>query len=147
MLRYVLLAIAFVTTSGLQVAVPARPAAARSAVRMAMPSMEDARSLSTEEIEKEIVSAKKVRAAAAAAAASSRPSPAPSRHVAERGESTYFSVPNSPPCRPSALTRRCLPTSQELFELRKKVKTRQQVRARPDDLNPPRPPGGRQHNG
>ena len=71
-----LLALALVSASGLRVVVGAsRSAAARSCVRMALPKIEDARSLSTEEIEKEIATAKK-----------------------------------------------------ELFELRKKVKTRQQVK-------------------
>jgi len=76
LLRIVLLALCLVTTDALRVFVgAARNTATRSAVRMALPKMDDARNLSTEEIEKEIVAAKK-----------------------------------------------------ELFELRKKVKTRQQVK-------------------
>ena len=75
LLRLMLLALALVSASGLRVFVgTSRPGAARVAVTMALPSIEDARSLSTEEIEAEMVTAQK-----------------------------------------------------ELFELRKKVKTRQQV--------------------
>ena len=70
------LMMALVSASGLRVFVgSSRSTAARAAVSMALPKVEDARSLSTEEIEAEMVTAKK-----------------------------------------------------DLFELRKKVKTRQQVK-------------------
>lgn len=69
LLRVLLLALALVSTSGLRVVVGSRRgAAARSTVRMALPKIEDARSLSTEEIEAEIATAKKVRARARASA-------------------------------------------------------------------------------
>jgi len=74
--RLVLLALALVSTSALRLPVAtARVASRAAAPQMAMPSLDDARNLSTDEIEKEIATAKK-----------------------------------------------------ELFELRKKVKTRQQVK-------------------
>ena len=76
LLRLMVLMMALVSASGLRVFVgSSRSTAARAAVSMALPKVEDARSLSTEEIEAEMVTAKK-----------------------------------------------------DLFELRKKVKTRQQVR-------------------
>ena len=77
LLRLLLLALGLVATSGFQLAVGSSHVAAGRActARMALPKIEDARSLSTEEIESEISTAKK-----------------------------------------------------ELFELRKKVKTRQQVK-------------------
>ena len=76
LLRCLLLALFMASASGLRVVVgSARPAAVRGMARMALPAIEDARSLSTEEIRAEMVTAKK-----------------------------------------------------DLFELRKKVKTRQQVR-------------------
>ena len=57
LLRLVLLAIAFVQGDALRVMVaPARV----STMRMAMPTIEDARALSTEEVELEIFNAKKV---------------------------------------------------------------------------------------
>lgn len=75
LLRCLLLALFMASSSGLRLVVgSARPAAVRGMAKMALPSIEDARSLSTEEIQAEMVTAKK-----------------------------------------------------DLFELRKKVKTRQQV--------------------
>ena len=60
--RFLLLALALVSTSALRVPVATTRVASRSAAaQMAMPSLEDARSLSTDEIEAEIVAAKKVR--------------------------------------------------------------------------------------
>ena len=61
MLRFVVLALAFVTSSALQIPVTAaRPQIARGDVQLALPKLDDARSLSTEEIEKEIAAAKTV---------------------------------------------------------------------------------------
>ena len=75
LLRCLLLALFMASASGLRLVVgSARPAAVRGMAKMALPSIEDARSLSTEEIQAEMATAKK-----------------------------------------------------DLFELRKKVKTRQQV--------------------
>ena len=63
LLRLLMLALALGCASSLRIAVaPTRSAAARSAaVRMALPKLDDARSLSADEIEQEIASAKKVR--------------------------------------------------------------------------------------
>ena len=59
MLRFVVLALAFAASSALQIPVAgARSTTARATVQMALPKVEDARSLSTEEIEKEIAAAK-----------------------------------------------------------------------------------------
>ena len=91
-------------------AVPQLSSVARAAPQMALPSMADAKSLSDEEIAKEILTAQKVRGA--------RPLCLTRRH---------------PPSASPVLTVR----SQELFELRKKVKTRQEVGPR----GPSRPLG------
>lgn len=64
MLRLIVLAIAMVSANALRVPVvaSAQPALARTSnVQMAMPSVDDARNLSSEEIEQELVTAKKVR--------------------------------------------------------------------------------------
>merc|ERR1719213_861341 len=75
-LRLLLLALALISVSGLRLIVgSSRPTAARALARMALPKFDDAKSLSTEEIQAELTTAEK-----------------------------------------------------ELFELRKKVKTRQQVK-------------------
>jgi len=62
MLRLIVLAIAMVSANALRVPVVAstQPALARTSnVQMAMPSVDDARNLSSEEIEQELVTAKK----------------------------------------------------------------------------------------
>ena len=64
MLRMLVLVLAFAATNGLKVFVTSsRPAVRCYTATMALPKMEDARSLSTEDIEKEIATAKKVRGA------------------------------------------------------------------------------------
>ena len=67
------------TATGLRLFVgSARPAAVRScAARMALPKIEDARSLSTEEIEAEIETAKKVSESVGWAGTRVFPAPAP----------------------------------------------------------------------
>lgn len=62
LLRLLLLALALVSSSGLRVFVGSTRSStvARAATRMALPKVEDARNLSTEEIEQEIVAAQKV---------------------------------------------------------------------------------------
>ena len=63
MFRLLLLGLALTMTSALQIAVGTTHAVARApAVRMALPKLDDARNLSTDEIEQEIAAAKKVRA-------------------------------------------------------------------------------------
>ena len=117
-LRWLLVALALLQpATGLRVFVgSSRPSAARAcAARMALPKIEDARSLSTEEIEAEIVNAKKARAPAA-------------RHLRARPLRARAHDAERPP--PTA------PPSQELFELRKKVKTRQQVGTAPRPAAP-----------
>ncbi len=60
--RLVLLALALVSTSGLHVsAATTRVASRAAAAQMKLPAVDDARNLSTDEIEKEITNAKKVR--------------------------------------------------------------------------------------
>lgn len=60
--RLVLLALALVSTSGLRVsAATTRVASRAAAAQMKLPAVDDARNLSTDEIEKEITNAKKVR--------------------------------------------------------------------------------------
>jgi len=59
---HVLLALALVSTSGLHVsAATTRVASRAAAAQMKLPAVDDARNLSTDEIEKEITNAKKVR--------------------------------------------------------------------------------------
>lgn len=112
--------------------------------QMALPSMKDAETLSDEELNKEIVTAQKARRSSARPSLAQR-----SLRFGPRGLSEPI-VPaprSSQPSRPPPLGLRrpgicchgrakCpqLPTlraTQELFELRKKVKTRQEVRRRP----------------
>ena len=60
--RLMLLALALVSTSALRVpAATTRVASRAAAAHMAMPNLDDARNLSTDEIEQEIAAAKKVR--------------------------------------------------------------------------------------
>ena len=69
LLHTLLLLLALASTSGLRLFVgSSRPHAVRACVHAALPKIEDARSLSTEEIEAEIVTAKKVRSRARGAA-------------------------------------------------------------------------------
>ena len=98
------------TASGLRIFVgTARATTARAcAANMALPKIDDARSLSTEEIEAEIATAKKVRDRALSRGGAINP---------------FFISPRSVPT-----SSRSLSFQQELFELRKKVKTRQQVK-------------------
>ena len=61
-LRVLMLVLALTTAAGLRVEGGAAHATSRSsAVRMALPKVADARSLSTAEVEQEIAAAKKVR--------------------------------------------------------------------------------------
>ena len=100
------------TASGLRIFVgTARATTARAcAANMALPKIDDARSLSTEEIEAEIATAKKVRDRALF-------------RGAERQKTLLYFSPYCPPNFSLSLS-----FQQELFELRKKVKTRQQVK-------------------
>ena len=100
------------TASGLRIFVgTARATTARAcAANMALPKIDDARSLSTEEIEAEIATAKKVRDRALSRGGAINP---------------FFISPRSVLTSSRSLS---LSFQQELFELRKKVKTRQQVK-------------------
>ena len=97
---------------------------------MAMPTIDDAKNLSDDELNQEIVNAQKVRCdRLAGASPPRRPRFAPG--VAHRlggggalpRSSSSPSLRASPPSRPLPLA------AQELFELRKKVKTRQDVKS------------------
>ena len=127
--RLLMLALMLTAASGLRLVVGSTRANTVSRAAhacMAMPKLEDARSLSTEEIQQEIATAKKVRRApppptkpASPHARTIGPAPTPLRPGAS---SSVHPGCTHPDVAPSFL---CV---QELFELRKKVKTRQQVK-------------------
>ena len=135
-MRAVFLLLALVAAaSGLQLAAAPRPAAAvatrRAAPLMAMPTIDDAKNLSDDELNQEIVNAQKVRCNRLAGASPPRRprfAPGVARHTASAAAAPppQLLLPSSAPLRFS----RPLPlAAQELFELRKKVKTRQDVKS------------------
>ena len=135
-MRAVFLLLALVAAaSGLQLAAAPRPAAAvatrRAAPLMAMPTIDDAKNLSDDELNQEIVNAQKVRCdRLAGASPPRRPSFAPG--VARAPPWRRRCLPrssSSPAPRLSAFSRPLPLAAQELFELRKKVKTRQDVKS------------------
>ena len=132
LLRLLVLALAIVSTSGLRVFVgSARATAVRSgaASMMALPKIEDARALSTEEIEAEIAMAKKVRSRALRRVHRHHISPL----AIQSGAACAPPDSTDLPLAVQPIDLRCVPvlwpfpSLQELFELRKKVKTRQTV--------------------
>ena len=135
-MRAVFLLLALVAAaSGLQLAAAPRPAAAvatrRAAPLMAMPTIDDAKNLSDDELNQEIVNAQKVRCDRLAGMSPPRrprfaPGVARAPPRRRRRPPPQLLLPSSAPPRIS----RPLPLpAQELFELRKKVKTRQDVKS------------------
>ena len=134
-MRAVFLLLALVAAaSGLQLAAAPRPAAAvatrRAAPLMAMPTIDDAKNLSDDELNQEIVNAQKVRCdRLAGASPPRRPRFAPG--VARAPPQRRRRLPPAPPpqLRASPHSHPLPLAAQELFELRKKVKTRQDVKS------------------
>ena len=136
-MRAVFLLLALVAAaSGLQLAAAPRPAAAvatrRAAPLMAMPTIDDAKNLSDDELNQEIVNAQKVRCDRLAGASPPRRprfAPGVARAPPRRRRRLPRSSSSPPAPRLPAFSRPLPLAAQELFELRKKVKTRQDVKS------------------
>ena len=134
-MRAVFLLLALVAAaSGLQLAAAPRPAAAvatrRAAPLMAMPTIDDAKNLSDDELNQEIVNAQKVRCNRLAGTSPPRRprfapgvARAPPRRRRRLPHTALLPAQRLPAFSPAPLA------AQELFELRKKVKTRQDVKS------------------